>query len=111
VWPRRIVLKMTSMSETQTTADPDPARVDLAGVRATVRRFVVQAYCDGRGEGIDAETSLVASGIIDSAGVLHLVEWLEEAFSIQIDDEAVSAENFDSIASLADLVVRLRADG
>jgi acyl carrier protein len=43
--------------------------------------------------------------------VLHLVEWLEEAFSIQIDDEAVSAENFDSIASLADLVVRLRGDG
>ncbi|MDA0933677.1 MAG: acyl carrier protein [Planctomycetota bacterium] len=102
-------MKMTSMPDTQSPTDSDPTELRLAEVQAAVRRFVVQSYCDGRGEGIELETSLVASGIIDSAGVLHLVEWLEEAFSIQIEDDAVSAENFDCIASLAELVVRLRA--
>jgi acyl carrier protein len=102
---------MTSMSDTQSPADSDPVQLRLAGVQAAVRRFVVQSYCDGRGEGIELATSLVASGIIDSAGVLHLVEWLEETFSIHIEDDAVSAENFDCIASLAELVVSLRPAG
>jgi acyl carrier protein len=76
-----------------------------AEVLAAIRRFVVLEFRDGRSEGLAADTPLVTSGIVDSAGILHLIDWLEQTFAIRIEDEAVSAENFDTLEALARLVV------
>lgn len=76
-----------------------------AEVLASIRRYVLDAFRDGRGDGIGPQTPLVTSGIIDSAGVLQVIDWLEETFGIRIEDDAVSAENFDSLDALARTVV------
>jgi acyl carrier protein len=47
------------------------------------------------------ETSFVENGIIDSTSLLALIAFVEEQFSISVEDSEVIPENFDSIASLS----------
>lgn len=59
---------------------------------------------------LDAEASLIESGIIDSAAVLTLVVFLEETFGIKMADDEVRPENMDSVAKLTTYVERKIAD-
>lgn len=66
-----------------------------------IRRYIALSFRDGRSEGLTADAALVSSGIVDSAGVLQLVDWLETTFGVRLEDEAVALENFDSLRALA----------
>ena len=50
--------------------------------------------------------SLLDHGIIDSTGVLELVEFLETEFKITVSDHEMLPENLDSIAFIAAYVGR-----
>ena len=54
----------------------------------------------GRGD------DLIESGIIDSLGILKLLEFLESKFSIHIADEELIPENFHSIESIESFISR-----
>ena len=69
-----------------------------------IRRHVILGWRDGRADGLGDDSPLVSSGIIDSAGVLQLVDWLEQSFGIRIEDEAVAIDNFDSLRALSRMV-------
>ena len=49
---------------------------------------------------IGDDTSFLDSGIIDSTGVLELVDFLEEEFGIEVEDSELVPENLDSISKL-----------
>ncbi|MBM4221038.1 MAG: acyl carrier protein [Gammaproteobacteria bacterium] len=53
-------------------------------------------------------TSLIGEGIIDSTGILELVSYLEESFSIKVADEEMTPANFDSIQNIAAFVGQKR---
>ena len=55
---------------------------------------------------LDNDASFLEQGIIDSTGVLELVEWLEQTFSIAVDDEELIPENLDSVNQLAAYIRR-----
>ena len=44
--------------------------------------------------------SFLEAGIIDSVGILELVAFLEEKFQIEVEDEEIVPENFDSVNQL-----------
>ena len=50
--------------------------------------------------GLSVDDELLASGLIDSIGVVRLVTFVEETFSISIPAEDVIVENFSSIGAL-----------
>jgi len=50
--------------------------------------------------------SFLEAGIIDSTGVLELVQFLEETWSISIKDEELVPANLDSLAKLEAFVRR-----
>jgi acyl carrier protein len=50
---------------------------------------------------LTADQSFLESGIIDSTGVLELVEFLERRFHIEITDEEMIPENLDSIERIS----------
>ena len=63
--------------------------------------FIKENFIAGRSEIIlTPEQSLLDSGIIDSTGVLELVMFLEEKYSIKIEDEELIPENLDSIDNI-----------
>lgn len=76
-----------------------------AAVLAEIRTFVATWFRDGREDGLDAETPLVTSGIVDSAGVVEVVEFLERRWGVRIGDEDISLRNCNTLHGLSELVV------
>ena len=52
------------------------------------------------------DQSLMQSGTLDSTGILELINFVEETFHIQVADEEMFPENFDSVAAIANFVAR-----
>lgn len=53
---------------------------------------------------IGREDSFLDVGIIDSTGVMELVEFLEKRFEIELDDDEIIPENLDSIERIIKFV-------
>lgn len=72
-----------------------------------IRTFIFSNFLFDADEGaLDNDTSFMEQGIIDSTGVLELVEWLEETFSIKVEDEELVPENLDSVNRLGQFIAR-----
>jgi acyl carrier protein len=56
------------------------------------------------------EDQLVESGIIDSLGVMTLLSFLDERFSIQVSGDDLIPENFESVSAIAALIARYRTN-
>lgn len=78
-----------------------------------VRAFVVTNYLFGRDDRLPADSeSLIESGVVDSTGILELIEFLEETFGITVGDSETVPDNLGSIAALEAYVERkLARDG
>lgn len=50
------------------------------------------------------DDSLLGRGIIDSIGVMELVTFVQEEFGVTVEDEAITEENFGTIAAIARFV-------
>ena len=55
------------------------------------------------------EEILPATGLLDSAGILGLIVWYEEAFDMHLEQEEINIDNLGSIASMADYVLKRKA--
>ena len=66
-----------------------------------VREFIVENFLFGDGELLKEDTSFFESGIIDSTGILELIGFLEETYSIAIQDDELVPENFDNLKRIA----------
>jgi acyl carrier protein len=75
----------------------------------TVRAFVIENFLFGNGAGLAGNTSFVREGIIDSAGILELVAFLEKTFGIRIEDEELTPENLGSLDALSRFLETKRA--
>jgi len=78
-----------------------------------VRAFVCDNFLFGvEANTLEAESSLIEEGIIDSAGVLELVAFLEDTYDIEISDSELLLDNLETIARIARFVNRkLKQDG
>jgi len=57
-------------------------------------------------ENIDENISLYENRIVDSTGVLEVVDFLEETFGIKIEDDELVPDNLDSIKKMSKFVQR-----
>lgn len=66
-----------------------------------IRNFLsVHRLLDGTNHVADDE-SLLEAGVIDSAAMVDLIAFLEKQYQIQIDEDDMIPENFDSIDAMA----------
>ncbi len=78
-------------------------------VCAEVEDFVLKELAvGGPDESIAHDEDLLASGIVDSHGLLQLVAFLRDRFGVTVSDAALTPENFQSIAAIDALVARER---
>jgi 2-hydroxymuconate-semialdehyde hydrolase len=71
-----------------------------------VRRFIVDEFLEGDEEDLDTDSPLLEWGIIDSIGMVSLVGFLENNFSIHIAQSEITPTNFHSLDRISTLVVR-----
>ena len=71
-----------------------------------IRTFIVENFLFGHDEDLKDNSSFLDEGIIDSTGILELVNYLEEEFSITVDDDDLIPENLDSINNVVGYLER-----
>jgi acyl carrier protein len=69
--------------------------------KQAIREFVIENFLFGEANGLKDDTSFLEEGIVDSTGILELVTYLEDEFSITVDDDELIPENLDSIDNVA----------
>jgi len=70
-------------------------------VRGILKQFITDNYLVASGfDGIKDNNSFMEMGLIDSTGILELLEFVEETFTIKVDDEEVVPDNLDSLERL-----------
>ncbi len=74
--------------------------------KQAIREFIVENFLFGDGNGLKDDTSFLEDGIVDSTGILELVTFLEEEFSIAVEDEELVPENLDSINNVTNFLER-----
>ena len=58
----------------------------------------------------DNDTSLLDTGIIDSTGALEIVTFIEDTFSIEVDDDEMLPDNLDTVARIAKFVANKKGN-
>ncbi len=71
-----------------------------------IRQFVLQKFPLARKRSVANSDNLLESGIIDSLGVLELVTFFQQEFSVAAADEDLTPENFQNIECMARFVER-----
>ena len=51
--------------------------------------------------------SLTQKGIVDSIGLLELMDYISEKYSIEIPEEMLTPKNFDSLQGISDMINKL----
>jgi acyl carrier protein len=75
-----------------------------AEIFSLIQDYIRQQFPAANNKPLDADISLIHSGIIDSLGVLEIVTFIEQRFGVTLSDEEMVSDHFDSIGSLARLV-------
>jgi acyl carrier protein len=71
--------------------------------------YITRELAKGRTNIVGFDEDLLGAGVIDSLGILQLVSFVEEQFAVQIPDEDVVLENFQSVSALASYLDQRRA--
>lgn len=79
-------------------------------IKETLRQYVLETLLYTEDESLlDDDDSFVERNIIDSAGVIQLVLFLQDTFGISVADEELLPENLDSINRLTAFVRKKRS--
>jgi acyl carrier protein len=73
----------------------------MSDIQNNIIDFIKENFIMGRSDVVlDIDISLIESGIMDSTGVLELVEFLETTYEIKIDDDELIPENLETITNI-----------
>jgi acyl carrier protein len=76
-------------------------------IKSQIRSFITGNFLLGRSDtSLNEGDSFLELGIVDSTGVLELVGFVQETWSVKVEDEELLPENFDSIRNLSAFVHR-----
>jgi acyl carrier protein len=74
-------------------------------IKQTVKTYIVDTMLMGAdGSDIADDTSFLERSLLDSTGVLELVNFLQDTYKIEIEDQELTPENLDSLDRIAAFV-------
>lgn len=79
-------------------------------VQHEIRNYIVDNILFGDGGRLDENVSFQESGILDSTGFLELITFVEERFGVDIADDELVPEHFDTLRKMAAFVEQKLAD-
>jgi len=68
-----------------------------------IKEYIAQASIEDV-KSIKVDTSIFDSGLLDSMGLLFLIEFLNDEFGVEVNDEELNPKNFESINSIVSFV-------
>ena len=83
----------------------------MTDVQRTIEGFILDSLLLGDETRLPAPSeSLVETGVIDSTGIMELIEFLEAEFSISVAESETVPDNLDGVANLVAYVGRKRGE-
>lgn len=73
-------------------------------MEAKIRAFIQQEILKDPERPIEKDEALISSGLIDSFSLVDIALFVEREFGVRIDDAELSAENFDTLEELTQLI-------
>ncbi|MDP9867040.1 MULTISPECIES: acyl carrier protein [Streptosporangium] len=71
----------------------------------TIKKFILSEFLPDVGAGeLDSDYDLLNGGIVDSLGLLRVIEWLEIQFQLDSDTIELTPDNFRTINRISALV-------
>jgi acyl carrier protein len=67
-------------------------------IEQEIRSFLTEKFLFGRTDALGDDTPLLGN-VIDSQGVIELVVFVQERFTLAVDDEEVTTDNFATVKS------------
>jgi acyl carrier protein len=76
-------------------------------VEASIRNFILENYLFTDDQtALNSEESFLEKGILDSTGILEVINFLEETYGIKIQDSDMTPENLDSVNNIVAFIER-----
>ena len=72
-------------------------------IQEKVKKYIVEASLSDSSK-INDDTQIFESGLLDSMGLLFLIEFLKENFNVDVNDDELNPQNFESINSIVAFV-------
>ena len=72
----------------------------MENMRERIKGYIIDNFLFGDEENLEDQTSFLDAGIVDSTGILELVDFLDNEFRIKISDDEILPENLDSINNI-----------
>lgn len=78
--------------------------------RDSVRNYILENYLFSDDQSALADDdSFLDKGIIDSTGILEVIYFLEDDFSITVEDDEMMPENLDSVNNIVAFIEKKQA--
>ena len=75
--------------------------MNLDEVRQKLRHFILENYLFTDDQAaLNDDDSFLDGGVLDSMGILELIDYLDEGFGIKVEGDELVPDNLDSINSL-----------
>lgn len=68
-----------------------------------IKAYIVEASLSDASK-VESDTLIFETGLLDSMGLLFLIEFLKEKFNIEVNDEELNPANFESVNSIVAFV-------
>jgi len=72
----------------------------------SVRTFIQAEIAPSRNVELTNSTSLIESGIIDSLGVMKMIAFVEQKYSVTLNSDDLVPENFETLDAITALLNR-----
>ena len=73
-------------------------------VKEGVKKYVLEASLSDVKD-LKDDTLIFEEGLLDSMGLLFLIEFLNEEFKVEVNDDELNPKNFESIDSIESFVI------
>ncbi|MCB0473217.1 MAG: acyl carrier protein [Flavobacteriaceae bacterium] len=72
-------------------------------MKSEIKKYIIEASMTDS-KNIDDNTQIFETGLLDSMGLLFLIEFLKEKYNVEVNDEELNPKNFESINSIVAFV-------
>ena len=72
--------------------------------RERIRKFIFEKFPLARSRGLEDSSQLLEEGVLDSLGILELVDYLQGELGVSVEDDDLVPENFASIDAILNFV-------
>lgn len=81
----------------------------MKDIKPVVRQFLLDNFVMGSNVTIADDASFMKGHVLDSTGFIELIMFIEDTYSLKVDDAEMLPENFDSLNNIEKFVGRKTA--